>query len=127
MIVRLLEGIGCALSATLVCSITASLCNDSNLNMMIGYMELSFSIGLFIGPLFGSFLYYLGGYSLPFIICGCLNYLCLPFIPYIKISEDKYESPGFLGIIFNLVNILFKLQKNFNIKRTYLPQYSQLS
>lgn len=118
MIVRLSQGIGSALSNTLVYSITASQCDDTNLNKMIGYMELSYSIGLSIGPLFASFFYYLKGYAFPFIVCGCLNYMCLPFISNIKISEEKYESPGYFQIIFNLViiyhlffDILYKNRK----------------
>ena len=100
------------MASTLVYSITASLCNDNNLNSMIGYMELSFSIGLSVGPLFASFFYYLEGYAFTFIICGSLNFICLPFISTIKISDDKYESPEFLKIICNMVNILIN---NFRI------------
>ena len=73
---------------------------------MIGYMELSYSIGLSVGPLFASLFYYLNGYAFTFIVCGSLNFLCLPFISSIKITEDKYESPGYLRIIGNFVIFL---------------------
>jgi len=106
IIVRVCEGFGSAIASTLVYSITASLCDENNLNIMIGYMELSYSIGLSIGPLFASLFYYLGGYAFTFLVCGSLNFMCLPFISSIKITEEKYESPGYWRIIFNYVILM---------------------
>jgi len=103
MTIRLVQGLGSAISGTLVYSITASISDDENLNKLIGNLEFSFSMGLTLGPLIGSILYNLGGYAFTFIICGSLNFICLPYIASLKISDNKYESPSFMKIILNMV------------------------
>jgi MFS family permease len=103
MLSRFSQGIGSALSATLVYSTAASLCDESNLKITMGYMELAYSVGLTIGPLVASFLFYLRGYNFPFYVCSFLILLCIPFISKLEINEEEYEEPDFFGIIKNIV------------------------
>ncbi len=80
----------------------------------MGYMELAYSIGLTIGPLVASLLFYVQGYSFPFYVCGLMALVCLPFISKLDIIEESYEEPGFLNILSNLVTI-FKYKLIFKI------------
>lgn len=45
--------------------------------------------GLAIGPLFASGFYYLGGYAMPFIICGIIMFICASFIPKLEIQQEE--------------------------------------
>lgn len=101
---RFCQGVGSALSATLVYSIAATVCDEENLKTTMGYMELAYSIGLTIGPLVASVLYHFRGYIFPFYVCGALTLLCIPFISYLDITEEAYEEPEFMNIMFNFVN-----------------------
>ncbi len=100
---RFFQGIGSALSSTLVYSIAASTCDPDNLEMTMDYMEFGYSVGLTIGPLIASGLYYLKGYSLPFYICGFLALVCIPFISNLEILEEKNEETSFFSILLNFV------------------------
>lgn len=103
MFARLIHGVGSALSATFVYSLAASYCEVENLNSTMGYMELAYSLGLTIGPLVASFLYYLNGYSFPFYICAFLMLICFVCISNLEISEEEGEDVNFASIIFNKV------------------------
>ena len=81
--------------------------NPDNLKTTMGYMELAYSIGLCIGPLIASIGFYLSGYALPFYFCGLLACLCIPFISNLRIAEEEYDEPNFLGILFNFVSRIF--------------------
>ncbi len=99
IISRFLQGIGSAVSFTLVYSHAASLCDESNLKATMGYMELAYSIGVTVGPIFGSFLYYINGYSFPFYISGFLSLITIIFIRYLSIDEEEHKHPEFLKIL----------------------------
>ena len=102
---RFCQGIGSALSSTLVYSISASLCEADQLEVTMGYMELAYSLGLTIGPLIASFLFYLRGYSFPFYVFGLLALICIFFISNLEMSEEEEEESNynFLQIIFSRV------------------------
>lgn len=114
---RFSHGIGSSLSATLVYSMTASLCEDpKELKTTIGFIELAWckffflflGIGVAVGPLVGSFFYHLGGYTLPFYICGLMMLSCIPFIAKLYIPEDEEtEVPGFMSALFDYVKFTF--------------------
>ena len=50
-VLRFVQGIGCALTSTLIYSIAASNSDEESMKANIGYMELAYSVGLTIGPL----------------------------------------------------------------------------
>jgi len=74
----------------------------------MGYIELGYSVGLSIGPLTASLLYYIGGYSLSFFFFGILMMLSLITLSYIEINDniidEDEELPNFLKLIFDKVN-----------------------
>lgn len=105
-ITRLFQGIGSAFSSTLVYSFAGKLSNDSNLKTILGYMELGYSLGLTIGPLVASFLFYINGYAFPFQVCGILLMICVCLISNLEISEEFKECDvNFMEILFDYVNI----------------------
>lgn len=101
IIARFFQGIGSAFSSTLVYSIAAAGCGEKNLKQTMGYMELAYSCGLAIGPVLGSCLFYLNGYTLPFYVLGALTFLCIPLIIKMQIIEEEYDEPEFIRILFN--------------------------
>ena len=50
--------------------------------MNIGFMEAFTGIGFLAGPLFGSFMFTLGGYVMPFIASASLIVIIYPFVCY---------------------------------------------
>jgi len=74
----------------------------------MGYIELGYSVGLSIGPLTASLLYYIGGYSLSFFFFGILMMLSLITLSYIEINDniidEDEELHNFLKLIFDKVN-----------------------
>ena len=84
-------------------SIAASMCNENNIKTTMGYMELAYSLGLTVGPLLASFLFYLKGYSFSFYVCGVIYLICIPFIVNLEICEGDYEEPKFFHILLTPV------------------------
>ncbi len=103
IISRLLHGLGAALSSTMVYSIAASLCTENDIKSTMGYMELSYSLGLTIGPVFASFLYYYFSYSFSFYLAGLLMLSCIPFIKILEVKQDEYEEIEFFKVLLNPV------------------------
>jgi MFS family permease len=106
-VTRLLHGVGSAITATLVYSIVAFQSTEENINTNMGYMELAYSIGVTIGPLVASALYYFGGYSMPFYFCSILFLICLFYLHRIIIDEEQCEDHEFFKILFKPVLIIY--------------------
>ena len=70
---RIGHGLGCGVLNVISYSLTSLLNEGDELKEAMGYMELAFSAGTTIGPLIVSVFYYIGGYRLPFIVCGLIN------------------------------------------------------
>jgi MFS family permease len=47
---------------------------------MIGYVEASLGLGCSVGPIFGSILYEIGGFQLPFYFFGLIYIIMVPFV-----------------------------------------------
>ncbi len=92
------------MSSTLVYSIAAHFTDEKDLKSVMGYLELSYSLGLTIGPVIGYYLYNLNGYSTPFYFCGILMFICLFILRSVKIVEVCYDDPNFFEILLNFVN-----------------------
>ena len=77
LLCRLLQGLASSLIQTTMFSVCTNFYPD-NKEAMVGYMEASSGIGLIMGPLLGSILYAIGGYTFIyfsfgtfFIVGGC--------------------------------------------------------
>lgn len=70
-------------------------------------MELAWCLGVAIGPICASFLYYIGGYSLPFYFCGSAIFLCIPSIYNLQLPDETEitDEPQFMKAIFDFVKI----------------------
>ena len=64
---KFLCGLGAGINSTASFAIIASHYKE-NREQTIGMMESSSGIGLLLGPVFGSILYSIGGYVLPFVV-----------------------------------------------------------
>lgn len=86
-ILRIIHGCCSAIIGTLVYSLTISLTEEDELQISLGNLEIAWSLGTSSGPLFASFCYNFGGFSLPFFLLGILLY----FSVYIakNIHSDK--------------------------------------
>ena len=69
-IARLLHGLFRAFVNVIAFSITSLINEDKELERVMGYMELSWGIGLAIGSAIVGIFFYIGGFCLPFIIIG---------------------------------------------------------
>ena len=102
---RILHGCCSSIIGTLVYSLTISLAEQSELNISIGNLEVGWSLGTSSGPIFASFFYRIGGFSMPFIILGLFLY-CSVYIAYeidstkLVVSEDEEEEQHFAKMIF---------------------------
>lgn len=66
-----------------------------SIEQKIAITEVFTSIGFLIGPMFGSLLYELGGYTLPFFLFAGLSFLLGGIMPF----NYKYLSPKTIKII----------------------------
>jgi MFS family permease len=58
---------------------------------MVGVAELVISFGYLIGPIIGSLLYSVGGYTAPFIVIGSLAILIVPIVAY-QFNRQKKKT-----------------------------------
>jgi len=60
-------------------------------DMNIGFMEAFTGIGFLTGPLFGAFMFNLGGYVMPFAASAALILFMYPFVGYslIKVRNKR--------------------------------------
>lgn len=104
LILRILHGIGCGITGTLIYSLTSSICDSDEVKLSLGYLEVAWSIGVATGPLLGSFFYYLGGFSLPFFILGLSLFISVFLIHYLNLPiEDNNEENN-----FSFIQLMFK-------------------
>ena len=91
-IARLLHGLFTAFVSVIAFSITSLINEGKELERAMGYMELSWGIGLAIGPAIVGIFFDIGGFFLPFIIIGFVDlsgvYLFYN-IPNKEIEENK--------------------------------------
>lgn len=102
MINMFFEGIGITTLSIMIYSITSSLSEEDEIRKNMGYLELAYSLGLSLGPLFGSFLYYLSGYSVAFYTSGFMILLSFGFVSGVKINEEIADTKvDFFKMIFH--------------------------
>lgn len=110
---RLIHGIGAALSSTLVYSISASICEENETKSAMGFLELSYSLGLTLGPVIASILYHFFGFSLTFLIIGFFILCCFSFVKKFDVNEIECEEINFFKIFFNPVKFFINFFRIF--------------
>jgi MFS family permease len=76
IVARVLQGTGSALTMTCIFAILSDAFPDSR-GRIIGVAEMMNSLGWTVGPPMGGLLFAIGGFTLPFLICGALPLLTL--------------------------------------------------
>ncbi|XP_029831388.1 MFS-type transporter SLC18B1 [Ixodes scapularis] len=71
-VIRITEGFGAAAYITASSTIIMSEF-PKNIGLVLSSLKTSFSVGMIVGPTVGGFLYDLGGYTTPFVVCGGLG------------------------------------------------------
>lgn len=105
-ILRTIHGCCSAIIGTLVYSLTISLAYENKVQMSLGHLEIGWSIGTSSGPLFASFCYKFGGYSLPFITLGFLLLFSVYLAKHIdseklKNDDEDKNNPPFTSFLVN--------------------------
>ena len=103
---RIIHGCCSAIIGTLLYSLTISLSNKDETQSSLGKLEIGWAAGTCSGPLFASFFYKLGGYSLPFIAQG----MCIYISVYLSLSVDtsmineEQEDEGEISFLKYLIH-----------------------
>lgn len=92
---QLLGGIGAGAISTSSFSILSSF-RRSEREKYIGWIEAVNGLGFLFGPIFGAFLYNLGGFNTPFFFYAAMIIVCYPFISYSLVSSCKTIDPYLL-------------------------------
>ena len=102
-IIRFIQGIGVGISSTINYTLAVSICkNEDEVNRNISLMELSYSIGLAIGPVMGTYLYEGLGWEVPFFLLGGLNLFSSFTIINMEIKDcEKSDYSNFFKAVFN--------------------------
>ena len=101
--VRLIHGIGGGIITTSLFSIVASLSNPDTIVNNLGYLEVAWTSGVSLGPLTGSVLYHVGGFTLPFITFGIVFYIVI-FLSYRNVNISNEISEESVNI-FQYMNV----------------------
>ena len=114
-IIRFIQGIGVGISSTINYTLAVSICKDENeVNRNISLMELSYSIGLAIGPVMGTYLYESLGWEVPFFLLGGLNLFSSFTIINMEIKDcEKSDYSNFFKAIFNWKILLTEIASIF--------------
>ena len=128
---RIGHGLGCGVLNVISYSLTSLLNEGDELKAAMSYMELAFSAGTTIGPLIVSVFYYIGGYRLPFIVCGLINCVGIytvfhiPF-PEEETNKDNSKETSILPFYFNKEIFLYALSGmiQLNVQSFFFPTLS---
>ena len=116
---RIIHGISCCIINIISFSLTSLINKGPELEIASGYMELSWMLGLTIGPVVISLFYSIGGYSLPYYICSLICLLGVYSFYQIPQVDENYIGNEKLNI--NNENLQEKYSSLFQIIK-----YSQL-
>ena len=113
-LIRFIHGfVGCGL-AIISISITTIINNEKELIEATSYLEFFWGLGFALGPPIISLFYYIGGYTLPFIVFGLIFLGALYFekqLSFDTIINDSYNDENDNDNIS-----IFSILNNFNIK-----------
>lgn len=127
-LLRILHGCCSAIIGTLVYSLTISLAEESEMQISLGNLEVGWSLGTSSGPLFASFCYRFGGYSMPFILLGLFLYISFYLAKHIDSTklnkeEEAEKDPPFASFLIHpkVFLILFGIMIVMIIYSFYYP------
>ncbi|CAG9331641.1 unnamed protein product [Blepharisma stoltei] len=89
---RLLQGFGAGCIGTSSFAIVAARYPDK-METMMGFMQTASAVGFMLGPLFGSVLYSIDGFSFLFFTYGLIFLFFLPFFCVMIQKDEKYFKP----------------------------------
>ena len=90
---RIIHGISCCIINITCFTITSLINKGPDLEIATGYMELSWMIGLTIGPVVVSIFFSIGGYSLPYYVCALICLLGIyAFYQVPQVDENLYKN-----------------------------------
>ena len=100
-IAQAIGGIGSGVNSTACMALVVSTSKRDERESNIGLVEAFTGIGFLAGPLFGSFMFTIGGYSMPFLSSAILYTATGPFVAYnllrarrIRLEENGGSSPA---------------------------------
>jgi len=98
LLVRSATAMGEAAVFTAVYPLATERATEGKQSRVLGWMETMFGLGTTIGPFVGGALYELGGFYLPFIVCGALLVMCglagVCVLDKGKVEEEVEVDPG---------------------------------
>ena len=109
---RIIHGIVCCLININCFTVTSLINKGPELEIATGYMELSWMIGLTIGPFVISIFFSIGGYSLPYYVCALICLLALysfyqvPQVDENLNEEKKGENEGNNDEMISILSLL---------------------
>ena len=116
-LLRAIHGFACGIIGIVIYSLISSISTEEEIQMALGYMEIAWCIGLSAGPLFASIFYEIGGFTLPFLVLGCLLYISVYLTKIVSIeaknieeeeNDDENKQSSFLKSVFHL-NIIINI------------------
>ncbi|XP_053202992.1 MFS-type transporter SLC18B1-like isoform X2 [Panonychus citri] len=92
-----------AVSAT--CYAAIPVYYPNHISQVFGLIEMCYGVGMIVGPLLGGFLYEVGGFDLPFFVCGALLSLTFPVLFVLfprkaKLTRNE-KSAGIFKVLSN--------------------------
>ena len=113
--IRTIHGLCGGVVGIMIYSLISCISTEDELQIALGNMEVAWCLGLSAGPLFASFFYEIGGYTLPFLALGCSLYISVyltKVISYEQVNtceeEEKGEKNSLMRTVFHF-NILVNL------------------
>ena len=126
-LIRILEGASGAGISTASFAIVGSRFPD-RVATLFGTLEMFCGFGMMLGPLIGSGLYYLGGFGLPFAVCGVLllivGCICVFLIPSVDVGTNAVDregngplagNPDIPASVFGLLSVPLVAVTGFNV------------
>ena len=89
---------------------------------VLSIMETMFGVGLMIGPFFGSLLYELDGFYLPFVVCGTALAVCPLFAIFCIGGTNGTETVNNTGCITDFCSGGWGHPANMRCRNRRLPQ-----
>ena len=100
-VIRIVEAVGNSFFLSSSFTLVASQFPNS-VSTMFGVVEMSFGVGMILGPTVGGALYQLGGFTLPFTVLGSVlvvqAVLSSFTLPPMKEREEEEENSGEFGL-----------------------------
>lgn len=96
-VLRIAQGLGSAAYSTASTTIVMSEFTN-NLGIALSSLKTAYSVGMTLGCSIGGFLFELGGFSLPFMVCGSMEIICV--IVSIFVIPDTADKQSATTSIF---------------------------